>query len=83
MTFPTWPVATTVKVVPMVVIDSGGRKRQRTRPAEVLGWSCPTTGEVRHGDSISVEPSDARQWDIAIRPPGDAVVRLTLSVDDR
>lgn len=83
VTFPIWPVATMVKVVPMVVIDSGVEKDSELDQPEVLGWSCPTTGEVRHGDSIAVEPSDARQWDVAIRPPGDAVVRLTLAVDER
>lgn len=82
VSFPAWPVTTVVEAAPAVVIDSGIERETDLAQPEVLYWSCRTTGELRRGETISLDPADPRDWDVAVRPPEDAVIRLALNVDD-
>lgn len=79
---PAWPTTKLVVAEPVVVIDGGIELRGLLEPAEVVGWVCLETGEHRVGSQISVGRADPRKWVVSVRPPRDAVVRLTFVVED-
>lgn len=79
--FPSWPTKKSVVANPVVVIDGGVEAPGLLEPPTVLRWECVDTREVRPGARISLSRSDKRVWEVAVLPPSDAVIRLSVGIE--
>jgi hypothetical protein len=79
--FPAWPSAHVVAAEPVIVLD-GGVEPLDPEPgsSSVLGWRSTEGDIVFPGADILVDRSMHRVWEVRVRPPADAVVRLNLVV---
>ena len=73
----------TVRVVTSVAIDVG------TESEPPVGAEVPTVLELRDatnrivlGDTVTLSPSDERDWTVVIRPADGAAARVRLNVDE-
>ncbi|PYE19542.1 hypothetical protein DFR67_103455 [Williamsia limnetica] len=79
--FPTWPTKKSVVANPVVVIEGGVEPPGVLEPPTVLRWECTETGEVRSGSRVALLRNDKRIWEVTVLPPGDAVIRLGVTVE--
>lgn len=80
--FPRWANNKSVRAHPIVVIDGGVETHPTLEPPEILCWVCPKTCESRAGEEILVRRSDERIWEVVVRPPQDAVIRLAITTEE-
>lgn len=81
--FPSWASTRVVVAEPAIVLDSGVEASTGGpgSPA-VIGWRSTEQDPPVSGSEIIVERSTDRIWELRVKPPTDAVVRVNLVVRD-
>lgn len=79
--FPSWATTQVVTAEPVVVLDNGVETSDnRSDHPVVIGWRSTESDSSADQAELVVARSSDRSWEIRVRPPTDAVVRVNLTV---